>query len=163
VRAELGGKRYLHIATHALVDQEGGDLFAALALTPPPTGPPRGDDDGFLQLFEIYDLRTDCELAVLSACSSNTGALVAGEGIFALSRGFLLGGARRVVASQWSVDDVSTADLIGDLFRRLAAAGATGPSADPALALRDAKRLIRRRAAYAHPFYWAPFVITGVE
>jgi len=163
VRAELGGKRYLHIATHALVDQEGGDLFAALALTPPPPGPPRGDDDGFLQLFEIYDLRTDCELAVLSACSSNTGALVAGEGIFALSRGFLLGGARRVVASQWSVDDVSTADLIGDLFRRLAAAGPSDPSADAALALRDAKRLIRRRAAYAHPFYWAPFVITGVE
>ena len=163
VRAELGGKRYLHIATHALVDQAGGDLFAALALTPPPPGTPRGDDDGFLQLFEIYDLRLDCDLAVLSACSSNTGKVVAGEGIFALSRGFLLGGARRVVASQWSVDDISTADLIGDLFRRLAVADASGGAPDTALALRDAKRSVRRRAAYAHPFYWAPFVITGVE
>lgn len=163
VRAELDGKRYLHIATHALVDQEGGDLFAALALTPPPPGAPRGDDDGFLQLFEIYDLRMDCDLAVLSACSSNTGKVVAGEGIFALSRGFLLGGARRVVASQWSVDDLSTADLVGDLFQRLAAADASGGVRDTALALRDAKRSVRRRAEYAHPFYWAPFVITGLE
>jgi CHAT domain-containing protein len=164
VRKELPGKRFLHIATHGLVDEEQGELFAALALAPPPSGAPAGDDDGFLQLFEIYELRLDCELAVLSACSSNTGRVVAGEGVFALSRGFLVGGARRVVASQWPVDDESTAALVGALFRRVASAERSGGRLDAARALRDAKLEVRRgRAEWAHPFFWAPFVITGLD
>ena len=162
VRDALAGKRYLHIATHGLVDAERGELFAALALTPPPAGASRGDDDGFLQLFEIYDLRLDADLAVLSACGSNTGRLVSGEGVFALSRGFLVAGARRVVASQWPVDDASTAVLVGALFRGVARGQSDG-GIDTARALRDAKLRVRREAAWAHPFFWAPFVLTGLE
>ena len=163
-RREIAGKRYVHVATHGLVDQVGGEIFAALALTPPPAGSSAGDDDGFLQLFEIYDLRLDCALAVLSACSSNTGRLVAGEGVFALSRGFLVAGSRSVVASQWAVDDASTAELVGDLFRRVAADERAGRPIDAARALRDAKRHVRRaRPEWAHPFFWGPFAITGVE
>ncbi len=165
VRQALAGKRYVHVATHGLVDEAGGEIFAALALTPPPGGaPPVGDDDGFLQLFEIYDLQLDCALAVLSACSSNTGRVVAGEGVFALSRAFLVAGAQSVVASQWAVDDASTAELVGELFRRVAAQERAGRPVDAARALRDAKRHVRRaRAEWAHPFYWGPFAITGVD
>jgi CHAT domain-containing protein len=164
VRKQIAGKRYLHFATHGLVDQEQGELFAALALAPPPPGAPTGDDDGLLQLFEVYDLRLDADLAVLSACGSNAGRVVAGEGIFALSRGFLIAGARRVVASQWPVDDESTAELVGELFRRVAGADNSGGNLDAARALRDAKlRLRRSKSGWAHPFFWAPFVITGVE
>src|SRR4030095_10548764 len=116
------------------------------------------------QLFETYDMKVDAELAVLSACSSNTGKVVAGEGVFALSRGFLVAGARRVIASQWPVDDISTADLMGELFRRIAAAEKTGDRIAAALALRDAKRRIRNdRPEWAHPFFWAPFVISGAQ
>ncbi len=162
VRREIGDKRYIHIATHGLVEQEGSALFAALALTPPPAGVARGDDDGLLQLFEIYDLRLTSELAVLSACSSNTGRVVASEGIFALSRGFLVAGSQSVVASQWSVDDASTAELVADLFRRLAAAEQAGSAIDPARALRDAKLRVRSaKPEWAHPFFWAPFAFTG--
>ena len=156
VRRALPGKRYLHLATHGLLDPGEGELFAGLALTPPPT-PAGGEDDGFLRLHEIYGLRLDADLAVLSACESNAGRVVAGEGVFALSRGFLVAGARRVVASQWPVDDVSTAALMGELYRRLAAAP------DAARALRDAKRHLRRDARWADPFFWAPFVLTGAE
>jgi len=164
VRAALPGKRYVHLATHGLIDQDGENLFAALALTPPPIGsPPAGDDDGFLELFEIYALPLDCELAVLSACGSNAGTVVSGEGVFALSRGFLIGGARRVIASQWPVDDASTAELIGELFRRIAAAERKGEPFDAARALRDAKLTVRRNSSWADPFFWAPFVLTGVE
>ena len=67
--------------------------------------------------------------------------------------------ARRVVASQWPVEDASTAALVGDLFRRIAA-----PDPDVARALRDAKlRLRRSRPEWADPFFWAPFVLTGIE
>jgi CHAT domain-containing protein len=158
VRKEMAGKRYLHLATHGLLGGEEGELFAGLALTAPPAGTlARGDDDGFLQLHEIYGLPLSAELAVLSACDSNTGRLVEGEGVFALSRGFLVAGARRVIASQWPVDDVSTAALMGDLFRRI------GEGAEPAHALRDAKRALRKNPAWSDPFFWAPFVLTGAE
>ncbi len=156
VRRALPGKRYLHLATHGLLDPGEGELFAGLALTPPPA-PAGGEDDGFLRLHEIYGLRLDADLAVLSACESNAGRVVAGEGVFALSRGFLVAGVRRVVASQWPVDDVSTAALMGELYRRLAAAP------DAAHALRDAKRHLRGDARWADPFFWAPFVLTGAE
>ena len=154
VRQALSGKRYIHLATHGL---SGGEaLLAGLALTPPTGGEPSGDDDGFLQLHEIYGLTLDADLAVLSACGTNTGTIVAGEGVFALSRGFLVAGARRVVASQWPVDDASTAALMGDLFRRVA-----GTDPDYARALRDAKLRLRGSPAWADPFFWAPFVLTG--
>jgi CHAT domain-containing protein len=164
VRRALAGKRWVHVATHGLVDQTGGEIFAGLALTPPSANTKvAGEDDGFLQLFEIYDLRLDCALAVLSACSSNTGRVVAGEGVFALSRGFLVADARSVVASQWAVDDASTAELIGELFRRVAADDRAGRGIDAARALRDAKLRVRGlEPEWAHPFFWGPFAITGV-
>ena len=163
VRAALRGNRYVHLATHGLVDQERGAQFAALALTPPAIETGRTEDDGFLQLFEIYRLDVSCELAVLSACGTQAGRRVEGEGVFALSRGFLAAGARRVIASQWSVDDASTAVLIGELFRRIAAADRDGRTVSFAEALRDAKRAVRGRPEWASTFYWSPFVLTGIR
>ena len=101
LRAALSDKRYLHLATHGLVNERRGALFASLALTPPPGDSVASDNDGFLQLHEIYRLKLpDTELAVLSACKTGVGRYVEGEGIFALSRGFVAAGSRRVVASQ---------------------------------------------------------------
>jgi CHAT domain-containing protein len=152
VRAALPGKRYLHLAVHGVVDEGRGDLLAALALT-------RKDDDGLLQLFEIYDLALDCDIAVLSACSTQAGTAVGGEGVFALSRGFLARGARRVVASQWEVDDASTATLMSSFFESLAQA----PAQDVAARLAAAKKKVRSGPATAAPFYWAPFVLSGLR
>lgn len=162
LRGELAGKRYLHLATHGLVDEARGALFAALALTPPREEGPPADNDGFLQLYEIYDLRLpEVELAVLSACESAVGTRVGGEGVFALSRGFLAAGTRRVVASQWSVNDASTATLMSGFFRSVGEAEKAGRPVDYARALRDAKREVRARPEWADPFHWAPFVLTG--
>lgn len=158
------GKRYLHLATHGLVDQDRGSLFAALALTPPATETASPENDGFLQLHEIYELRLpELELAVLSACESNVGDAVEGEGVFALSRGFLAAGARRVVASQWAVDDASTAALMGEFFRAVAVAEQEGRRVDYAGALRRAKRAVRARPEWSDPYHWAPFILTGVR
>jgi CHAT domain-containing protein len=113
-----------------------------------------------LQLFEIYELKLDCDLAVLSACETHRGPRVAGEGVFALSRGFLAAGARRVVASLWSVQDDATAELIGTTFDGVAA-DLRRRHDDTALRLRDAQRAVRSQARWADPFYWAAFVLTG--
>jgi CHAT domain-containing protein len=163
VRALLPGCRLVHFATHGFVTETGSDLLAGLALAAPESATPRSDDDGFLQLYEIYELPLSCDLAVLSACETQRGRRVAGEGVFAISRGFLAAGSRRVVASLWSVQDESTALLMGDFFARLSRARKGGRTPDYAAALRDARRDLRRTKGRGDPFYWAPFTITGVR
>lgn len=163
LRQALPGRRYLHLATHGLVDEKRSNLFAALVLTPSQSETPPPADDGLLQLHEIYDLDlSGCEVAVLSACRTNVGRGVRGEGVFALSRGLLVAGAHRVVASQWSVNDASTAELIAAFFRQVKAQEKTG-TLDYALALRNARREIRATRRWVGPRYWAPFVLIGAR
>jgi tetratricopeptide (TPR) repeat protein len=163
VRRAITDKEIVHLATHGIVSQRRSDLLAALAFTP--AASPQRDlrDDGFLQLFEIYDLSLSAQLVVLSACESSTGSYVLGEGVTALSRGFLSAGARRVVATQWKVDDDATASLVGDFLSRVATAERAQAPVDYARALRDAKRLVRANAAWSQPFYWAAFVDSGAR
>jgi tetratricopeptide (TPR) repeat protein len=157
VRLELRERpRFVHFATHALVN-ESHELLAALALTPPLTRTPGLDDDGFLQLFEIYQLDLDSALVVLSACRTQVGRRLEGEGVFALSRGFLAAGSERVVASLWPVNDDSTAHLMADFYRRI------GSGQGYALALRDARRTLRREPRWSAPYYWGPFVLSGLD
>lgn len=159
LRTALPEKRWLHLATHGLVDEASGSLFASLVLTPPLDREASAENDGMLQLHEIYDLDlAGCELAVLSACRTNSGTEVEGEGVFALSRGMLVAGARRVVASQWSVDDDSTAELMKAFFSGLRTPGSR---LDYARALRDARLEVRRMRNWAPPYHWAPFVLIG--
>jgi CHAT domain-containing protein/tetratricopeptide (TPR) repeat protein len=166
VRAAVKEKRIVHLATHGLVSLRRNDLLAALALAPE-AGAQGGTggtgDDGFLQLFEIYDLELSADLVVLSACESNYGRYVPGEGVMALARGFHSAGASRVVSSLWKVDDAVTAELMGEFFARLAAALESADSVDYARALRDAKRIIRNDPKRSHPFYWAAFVTSGTS
>lgn len=164
LRARLPNVPFVHLATHGLADEKRGALFAALALTPKITQPAVAENDGFLQLHEIYDLKLpDCELAVLSGCQTNIGPRVSGEGVFALSRGFLVAGARRVVASLWNVDDESTARLIGEFFEQIAVSNKEARTIDYTLALRDAKRSIRSQDKWSAPAHWAAFVLTGKQ
>jgi CHAT domain-containing protein len=72
----------------------------------------------------------------------------------------LAAGARRVVASHWSVDDRSTAELMAAFFERLAAARRDGP-VPFARALQQARQQVRSRPEWDSPFHWAPFVLIG--
>jgi CHAT domain-containing protein len=162
LRHEIQGKKYVHIATHGFVYQDHNFLFSSLALTPPALESPNPEDDGFLQLHEIYALNLKaCELAVLSACKSNNGLVFEGEGVLGLSRGFLAAGAQRVIASQWSVADASTAELVATLFDEIAQTENERRNPDYSLALRNAKLKIRNNERWASPFHWAPFVLIG--
>ncbi len=164
VRHNVNDRRIVHFACHGLVDQSYGNLFGALALTP---GRDPGDptNDGFLTLAEIYDLNLDgCELAILSACDTNAGPEQRGEGTWALSRGFLVAGARRVVASNWLVDDEAAASLVSYFCSIIAKAEAKGEQPDYAKALWKAKRWVRNHPdhpEWKHPYYWGTFVLVG--
>ena len=163
VRTALAGRRYVHFATHAIVRPGRSELLAGLALTAPPQPRVGTDDDGMLQLFEIQRDRLSADLVVLSACDTNVGRRIAGEGVFSLARGFFAAGSRRVVSSLWPVDDAATALLVGKLFDPIAKAESAGKGVDVAGALRDAKRAVRRSPSSAAPFYWAAFTFTGIR
>lgn len=158
VAREVAGRSIVHFACHGLSDHSYGNFFGALALVPD------AGDDGFLTLAEIYNLDLDqCDLTILSACETNIGPQQRGEGVWALSRGFLVAGSRRVVASNWLVDDQAASHLVSYFCSGLAQHNEDGSIGGYAESLRNAKRLIRKQEKWKSPYYWATFVVLGPE
>ena len=161
VRAHIVGRRFIHLACHGMCDSSYGNFYGALAFAP---GSQVGDpsNDGLLTLAEIYGLNLrSSELAILSACMTNYGPQQQGEGVWALSRGFLVAGAKRVVASNWVVDDEAGASLISYFAAGVAKSHGDASPPDYALALQAAKRWVHSQEKWQNPFYWAPFVLVG--
>ena len=141
--------KIIHFATHGLLD-ERYPYRSALILSPPRGG----EEDGRLQTREIFGLTMDAGLIVLSACQTARGRLEDSEGPMALARPFFFAGARSVVASLWQINDRATVRFMGEFYRSLAL-GRT-----KAASLRAAK-LRMLGSAWAHPFYWAAFLLQG--
>jgi CHAT domain-containing protein len=111
--------------------------------------------DGFLRLYEIYNLKLGADLVVLSACRTALGKEIKGEGLVGLTRGFMYAGAARVIASLWGVEDRTTAELMKSFYYEMLVKGRR-----PAAALRIAQLHIRREKQLP-PYYWAAFVLQG--
>jgi CHAT domain-containing protein len=150
---ELSQYRIVHIATHGWVNSKHPELSAILLSMVDETGAPV---DGILQLHEIYNLKLPAELVVLSACETGIGKQIRGEGLIALTRGFMYAGAARVVASLWKVDDSATAALMARFYKEMFTNGKT-----PAAALKAAQNYISEQKRWRDPYYWAGFVLQG--
>jgi CHAT domain-containing protein len=163
-REDLAEYRILHFATHGLVT------------APQPECPPRpalltsfgseGESDGLLSFAEIFGLRIDADLVILSACDTAGGATVGATreagvtsgGDFALDglvRAFVGAGGRTVLASHWPVPDDydATKRLVSGLF--------AGDGAATAEALRISQIGLMDEAVTSHPFYWSAFAVVG--
>ena len=146
--AALRDHEQVHFATHGVFD-EHAPLFSALLVSPAPGQASR------LSLYELMDLRLKARLVVLSACETGVGKLLGGDEVAGLTRTILSAGVSTVISSLWKVSDDSTALLMQEFYKRLHA------RAKPAAAMRAAALEVRKR--YSHPFYWAPFVVTGAS
>jgi CHAT domain-containing protein/Flp pilus assembly protein TadD len=153
VNHELAEYRMLHFATHGLLDNQFPELSGIVLSMFDEQGRPQ---NGFLQLYEIYNLRLSADLVVLSACQTGLGKNIKGEGIVGLTRGFMHAGSRRVVASLWKVDDAATAQLMVRFYRQMIVNGLK-----PAAALRAAQLDLSKENRYRNPYFWAGFVIQG--
>ncbi len=167
VFAELPHARWIHLAAHGLVDENFTNLFGAIALSPPTLQKNPGDDDGFMTYEEILNCPLRCELAVLSACQTNVGPERPLDFGNSLAQAFLAAGAKRVVASHWTVADDSTAELIAQYFGNfrspVTANRRTGDeqTTDYATSLRLARLSLRKTERWSSPYFWAPFVLIG--
>jgi CHAT domain-containing protein len=131
----------IHLASHAVFRQDN-PLFSAIKLA-----------DGWLSLYDLYSMRLRASLVTLSACETGLSEVLAGDELVGLARGFFQAGAASVVVSLWAVNDTSTAALMQRFYRHLDA------GRSPAAAMRLGQ--IEMRREYAHPYYWAPFVVIG--
>src|SRR5207302_2861076 len=129
---ELAQYRIIHFATHGLLNSKHPELSGIVLSLVDEKGEPQ---DGFLRLNQIYNLKLPADLVVLSACQTALGKEIKGEGLIGLTRGFMYAGARRVVASQWVVDDQATSELMRVFYQ-----GMLGEKKmEPAAALREAQ------------------------
>lgn len=125
------------------------------------------------------------ELLTLSACETGmSGAASNGREVDGLGTTAQLRGAKAVLSSLWEVNDVSTGSLMADFYERWAdGAGKVTKaealrraqldlledrvSAQPATggrgfsAVESAAAPYAGATGYAHPYYWAPFVLMG--
>ncbi len=135
------GCRFLHLATHGLFRYDN-PMFSALQL-----------GDSRLSLFDLYQLDLGAELVTLSGCGTGLNVVKGGDELMGLVRGLLYAGARAALVTLWDVNDQSTAQFM-KLFYGRHQGGST-----KAQAVREAMRELR--AAYPHPYYWAPFILVG--
>lgn len=163
--ADLARYRIVMFATHGLVPGDLPDLSQpALALSNPAvTG---GKEDGLLTLSEILGLKLRADWVVLSACNTASPDGQAAEAVSGLGRAFFFAGAKALLVSHWPVETVSAKLLTTGLFRR----HAENPRLGRAQAVREASLAVMRQSSaaeggqpysYAHPMFWAPFVVVG--
>ncbi len=150
---ELSQYRILHFATHGMLNSERPELSGLVFSLIDRQGKPQ---DGFLRLYEIYNLQLNADLIVLSACETGLGKEIKGEGLIGLTRGFMYSGAPRVVASLWNVDDLATAELMKLFYQGILKDGLPAGAA-----LRAAQLELSRQKRWASPYFWAGFVLHG--
>lgn len=151
--AKIRKYRYIHIATHGILDTsnpESSGLVLSLyarngALLP-----------GLVTTADIFSLNLSADLVVLSGCSTALGKDVRGEGLSGMVRAFLYAGTQRVLASFWSVQDAATVELMTHFY-----SGIFKRKLSPAAALQETQRYMWNQKRWKSPYYWAAFMLSG--
>lgn len=151
--ARLSDYRIVHFATHGLINNQHPDLSGIVLSLVDEQGRPQ---NGFLRLYDIYNLKLNADLVVLSACQTALGKEIKGEGLVGLTRGFMYAGAPRVVASFWRIDDRATADIMRRFYEAMLKDGLP-----PAAALRAAQVSMLNDKRWQSPHFWAAFTLQG--
>ncbi len=135
-----GDFQILHFATHGILVPEA-PLFSSLVFADKP-----------LKVYEIFGLELNAYLVTLSACRTGFSEDAKGDELVGLSRAFIYAGSPSICSSLWDVSDKSTAELMERFYFHL-------KDKNKSEALRLAQLEIKEK--YPHPFFWAPFVLTG--
>jgi CHAT domain-containing protein len=131
----------LHVATHGSYRQDN-PMFSCIRM-----------GDGYLNLYDLYQMRLPSKLVTLSGCATGMNFVSAGDELLGLQRGLFCAGATSLLLSLWDVHDQSTARLMQSFYKNYIA------SQDLSLALQAAMKQLREENP--HPYFWAPFVLIG--
>ncbi len=167
-RMDLSDRRIIAFATHALLpgDLDGLDQPALAFSSPAITG---SHEDGLLTVEEILKIKLNADWVILSACNTGASHGVAAEAYSGLGRSFFYAGTRAILVSMWPVETTSARKLINRLFKyqkkdkRLSRAKAFRNSMLDLIDDAGLKESVSGKiiSSYAHPLFWAPFIIVG--
>lgn len=153
---ELKRYHYLVFACHGILPGEIDDVKEPAIILSQPD--PVGDYDGFLTMHEVFELKLNAELTLLSACSTGSGTFQVGEGIRGMTRAFMYAGSGAVAVNLWQVDSTAAGLNSIDLFKYIS------DGRERSNALRMAKLdMIQKRHGkkYIHPFFWGSMILFG--
>jgi CHAT domain-containing protein len=131
----------LHVATHGTYRQDN-PMFSGIRL-----------GDGYLNLYDLYQMRLSARHVTLSGCATGMNFVAAGDELLGLQRGLFCAGASSLLLSLWDVHDSSTSQLMQSFYRGFIETG------DMAASLQSAMKQLRQQNP--HPYFWAPFVLVG--
>lgn len=145
VKQNVPDCNFIHIATHGIYNYNQ-PLYSHLLF------PPSDQDDGRLNVFEVFEMNIDARLVTLSACETGMGNISKGDELTGLSRAFLYAGASSVIVSLWPVADHPTSILMSSFYGFLRN-----------YSMQEALTLAQREVIklYPQPIYWAPFILIG--
>ena len=147
-----GNYNIIHLAMHTVIDDKN-PMYSKMIFT-------RQQDnaeDGLLHTFEIFGIRLNANLVVLSGCNTGYGKIQKGEGLLSLARGFVFSGCSGLLLTQWSVADKASLELMKSFYSHLSG----GYTKDKALQLAKIDYLRSADPVKSHPYYWAGYIVFG--
>ena len=114
-------------------------------------------EDNKLYAYEVYNLKLNAQMAVLSSCSSGFGKMQKGEGMMSLARGFIYAGCPSIIMTLWQVADQSSSELMTSFYKYLK----KGKSKQEAMRLAKIEYLESADDITSNPYFWSGFVVLG--
>jgi CHAT domain-containing protein/predicted negative regulator of RcsB-dependent stress response len=145
IKKNVGNYNFIHFATHGSYNYDQ-PLYSFLLF------PSSDEDDGRLNVYEVFGLNLKASLVTLSACETGLGNINRGDEIVGLSRAFLFAGSSSVIVSLWAVADYPTSILMASFYKNL-----KDHNLQEALSMAQ-RDLIK---TYPQPIYWSPFILIG--
>ncbi len=153
-KSSVNNYNIIHIASHSFINEIHPQISGVVFAQPIDTS---FSEDGILYAGETYNLELNAGLVVLSSCESGLGKLVRGEGMMALTRGFLYSGADNIIFSLWKIPDKHTSELMIEFYKQMLAGKSYSES------LKKAKLTLIKNESTARPRSWASFVLIGSD
>lgn len=150
---QMQNYRYIHIATHGILDASNPDLSGLVLSLYDRNGTTL---PGRITAADIFQLNLKADLVVLSGCSTALGKEVRGEGLIGMVRAFMYAGTPRVLASLWNVEDAATVEFMRHFYE-----GILKRKLSPAASLQETQRYIWKQKKWHSPYYWAAFLLVG--
>jgi len=154
LKQNLSDYSIVHIATHGYSSKKDPKLSGLFMYNSDKNDSNNITNDGFVYLGEIFTMKPDANLVVLSACKSGIGKIAKGEGVvLALPRAFIFAGVPNLVASLWKVHDKKTKSLMIDFYKNIILGKSYSES------LRQAKLNQIKKGEL--PIDWSSFILIG--
>lgn len=154
---QLANYKVLHFATHGWAYSEIPELSTIVLGQYRKV---RGNEDGFLRVPEIEQLKLKADFVNLSACETALGKLYSSEGVVGLTQAFLVAGAKSISVTQWTVSDKGTAIFMTEMYRKVFLEQQSYLDAFAATKVEFIQGKYGEK--FKHPDYWGPFVYYGI-